>query len=552
MKSNPSPAADRANVTHSKSLLRSSIVWPSLGLFVLLMLVGLALAFRGELFWGGYVSMAVFYCAMFYLGLSARTQERERTEDLLLAGRSLPLGVALLTMTATWVGGGFINGTAESVAGSGVVWAQAPWGYALSLVLGGLIFAKPMRRRNYTTMLDPLSDRFGKRMAAVLYVPALLGEVFWTSAILTALGTTFGYILDLPYDLSIVISALVAIVYTSLGGLRSVANTDVLQLAVLILGLGLAVPFVMPSGGWSELWSRYHEVFGEAAYPWPSRSWGNSYFLWWDYALLLVFGGIPWHVYFQRVLSSESEQTAQWLSIGAGVMCFLAALPAVAIGMVCATTPWQELGLSGPETNTIALPYVLKHLAPPLVATVGLGALAAAVMSSVDSSILSASSMGTWNVYRPWGGNSAGERQLQKVVRRLIWIIGIAAMLLALRVQSVYALWFLCSDLVYCVLFAQLVTALFDPKANTYGSLAGFLVAATLRLGAGETALGLPRWLPYPMVDSSGVVEFPFRTTSMLAGLLTIVVVSRRTQTRQPSVPLRTHEQRATDSEREG
>ena len=444
-------------------------------------------------------------------------------------------------MTATWVGGGFVNGTAEYVAGSGLAWAQAPWGYALSLILGGLIFAGPMRRRNYTTMLDPLADRFGERMAAVLYLPALLGEVFWTAAILTALGTTFGYILDLPFNLSIVLSALVAIIYTSLGGLRSVAYTDVMQLVVVIVGLGLAIPFVVPSNGWGQLWGEYQNEFAEAAYPWPSRSWGNTYFLWWDYALLLIFGGIAWHVYFQRVLSSESEQTARRLSIGAGILCFLAALPAAIIGMVCATTDWQAMGLSGPETNAIALPYVLKHLTPPLVATVGLGALAAAVMSSVDSSILSASSMGTWNVYRPWKRKQAAESELQTVVRRLIWIIGIAATILALQIQSVYALWFLCSDFVYCILFAQLVTALFDSKANTIGSLSGFVIAATLRLGAGEPALGLPQWLPYPMVDADGVIEFPFRTTSMLAGLVTILVASRLTNRLQSPQPLKTH-----------
>ena len=38
--------------------------------------------------------------------------------------------------TATWVGGGYINGTAESVYASGLVWAQAPWGYATSLAMG--------------------------------------------------------------------------------------------------------------------------------------------------------------------------------------------------------------------------------------------------------------------------------------------------------------------------------------------------------------------------------------------------------------------------------
>lgn len=531
-----SKAADRRHV------IASSPVRAAAALFAGFLLVGGALqAVRGELFWSGYASMAFFYCLMFYLGVSAAGKQGDDAGELLLAGRSLPLGVALLSMTATWVGGGFVNGTAESVAASGLAWAQAPWGYSLSLLVGGVLFAGPMRRRNYTTMLDPLADRFGQRMAGVLYIPALLGEVFWTAAILTALGTTFGYILDLPYDASIILSALIAIVYTSFGGLRSVANTDVLQLSVLILGLGVAVPFVLSAGGWSELWAKYHDAFSEAAYPWPSRQWGNSVFLWWDYAFLLVFGGIPWHVYFQRVLASENERTARWLSIGAAGLCLVAAAPSVVIGMVCATTNWQEIGLPGPETSAVALPYVLKNLAPPVIATLGLGALAAAVMSSVDSSILSASSMGAWNIYRPLAKTRATPAKLQVVIRRLIWIIGVAALLLALRIQSVYALWFLCSDLVYCILFAQLTTALFDPKANVYGSCAGFLVSTILRAGAGEPALGLPRWLPYPMVDSEGVLEFPFRTTSMLAGLATILVVSRLTGRREPPRPLVAH-----------
>ena len=225
---------------------------------------------------------------------------------------------------------------------------QAPWGYSLSLFIGGLLFARPMRRRNYTTMLDPLEDRFGRRMAGVLYLPALLGEIFWTAAILTALGTTFGLILEIDFSTSIVISAAIAVAYTSIGGLRAVAMTDVFQLAILMIGLYVALPFLIPDAGLGGVWDQYKTQMGSAAVPWPSRDWGDSYYLWWDYALLLIFGGIPWHVYFQRVLSSKNETTAQWLSFGAAGLCLIAALPAVVIGMICATTNWSALGLEGP------------------------------------------------------------------------------------------------------------------------------------------------------------------------------------------------------------
>ena len=53
------------------------------------------------------------------------------------------------SLSATWVGGGYINGTAEYVytPGSGLLWTQAPFGYALSLAIGGLLFAKQMRKK---------------------------------------------------------------------------------------------------------------------------------------------------------------------------------------------------------------------------------------------------------------------------------------------------------------------------------------------------------------------------------------------------------------------
>ena len=128
--------------------------------------------------------------------------------------------------------------------------------------------------------------------------------------------------------------------------------------------------------------------------------------------------------------------------------------------------------------------------------------------------------MGIWNVYRPLVDPGLPDSKLAKLIQRCIWIVGVAATLIAFNVGSVYELWFLCSDFVYCLLFPALVCALFDPKANSYGALAGLLIAAFLRFGGGDSTLGLPSYLPYPN-------DFPFRTLAMLSGLVAIIVVSR-------------------------
>lgn len=522
---------------------RGQVLRPTLLLLFFLLLTGVFLhVFTDKpVDWSAYGSMVVFYGLIFLVGAYAATRHGRHSEsEVMLAGRALPLGIAIFTMSATWIGGGYINGTAEYAAASGLVWVQAPWGYAMSLIIGGLFFAKKMRRHRFKTMLDPLEQRYGKRLAGLFFLPALTGEIFWSAAILTALGTTFGTIVGLDTTTSIVLSAFIAVAYTVLGGLWAVALTDLVQLLLLLVGLFVVVPYAAEqAGGWSAAWSEYRADYGAAARFLPSReALGDYYWNWWDYALLLMFGGIPWQVYFQRVLAARDERTAQRLSILAGLVCLLAAVPAVAIGVLGHAADWNALGHPAPPDAASTLPWVVRYLTPPWIATIGLGAVAAAVMSSTDSSILSASSMAAWNVYRPLFQPRVSPRRLATIIRRCIWIVGIAATLLALNVRSVYALWFLCSDFVYCLLFPALACALFDPKANAYGAFAGFAVAFVLRFGGGDPTLGLPVLLPYPMVVD-GVVLFPFRTLAMTAGLLSIIIVSRLTQGRLPARGLR-------------
>jgi solute carrier family 5 (high affinity choline transporter), member 7 len=522
----------------------SSAIRPTLVLIVFLLITGgILFFFTGyDVKWPGFFAMLVFYALIFFFGAyAARLRNNDDVNGVMLAGRQMPLFIAVFTMSATWIGGGFINGTAEYAYDHnyGLIWVQAPWGYALSLVVGGLLFARKMRTYGFKTMLDPLAQRFGNRMAAVLFIPALSGEIFWTAAILTALGTTFGVVLGMELQPAIVISAVIAIAYTALGGLWAVALTDIVQLILLVVGLLLVLPFAgAHAGGFGAAWEEYKLIFGSSATLLPSReALGDYYWMWWDYALLLIFGGVAWQVYFQRVLAARSADVAVRLSLFAGLICLLVAIPAAMIGIIGSVTDWTALGLPGPETPATVLPHVMRYLTPALVGTIGLGAIAAAVMSSVDSSILSAASMGGWNVYRPLFRPDVSSENLAKVVRRCIWIIGLAATIISLNVTSVYKLWFLCSDFVYCLLFPALVCALFDPKANVWGAASGFAVAAFLRFGGGDETLGLPIFIPYPMIAGDEVL-FPFRTFSMISGLMTIMIISRITQKISPAIPL--------------
>lgn len=523
---------------------------PIWGLVVLILLIGIWLYSAGhKVHWPGFISIMIFYLIIFYLGcFASRKYSSGNLDDLMLAGRKLPLGLAVFTMGATWVGGGYINGSAEYAYSNGLAWVQAPWGYSLSLILGGLLFAAPMRRRGYKTMLDPLQQRFGKKVSSILFLPAVTGELFWSGAILVALSTTFATVLNLDNRTSIIISAVIVIAYTVIGGLWAVALTDTVQLALIFAGLCLVIPSALPHvGGLKNLLADYGAATGSLGGflpPWDWKTdpnWGNYFWNWWDYMLLLALGGIPWQVYFQRVLAAKSAVAARNLSILAAFVCFGAAIPAVLIGMIGHQIPWGTgIYPEAPENAASILPYVIQYCTNPVVAAIGLGAVAAAVMSSMDSSILSAASMSSWNVYRLARRKTPTPEEMKKVLHTCIIVIGIATTLVALKIQSVYQLWILCSDFVYCILFAQLLCAIYDQKANRIGSLSGIAVSFILRFGGGEPALGIPRLIPYPMIAEDGAVLFPFRTLSMLAGLVTIIAVSRLTQKRCPSRGLTT------------
>jgi high affinity choline transporter 7 len=138
----------------------------------------------------------------------------------------------------------------------------------------------------------------------------------------------------------------------------------------------------------------------------------------------------------------------------------------------------------------------------------------------------------SWNCIKRLMWPSISDRHMSRAIRSSIVLFGAVATVLALKVQSVQALWFFTSDLVFVLLFPQLVFALFDPRANRAGSIVAFVVSLVLRVGGGEPLLGLPAFIAYPEL-------LPFRTVAAAAGLVLLPLVSRATGRLDPPRPLR-------------
>jgi high affinity choline transporter 7 len=487
-------------------------------------------------------AVVAMYGAFMVVGWLASRRARDGTAaDLIVAGRAMPLWVAALTMTATWVDGGYLLGTTEGAYKHSIqLGIQGGLCFGISLILGGVFFAGTMRRHGFTTLIDPFEARFGKQWAAVLFLPALAGELFWSAELLVAIGATFGVLLGMNLTSAILLSAAVTTAYTVLGGMWSVAYTDVFQLALVAIGLAAALPFVLDgAGGFQHAWGAYMTARPDGGGIMPPLQTGSALWTkasvvgWWDVSLMLICGGIPWNCYFQRVLSCRTPGDARGMSTLAGVLTIAFTVPPLLMGIAAFAYPWPaDVAARLQVTPADAMPLLFARAVPPAIGLLGLAAIIGAVTSSFSSSILSAGSMLSWNCIKRLVWPSLSVVHMKRVIRSSILAFGAVATVLALKVQSVQALWFFTSDLVFVLLFPQLIFALFDRKANRTGSMVAFVVSLVLRVGGGEPLLGVPALIAYP--DT-----MPFRIVAAGAGLILLPLVSRATARWDAPQPLR-------------
>ncbi len=113
------------------------------------------------------------------------------------------------------------------------------------------------------------------------------------------------------------------------------------------------------------------------------------------------------------------------------------------------------------------------------------------------------------------------------MMRLAIFGVGILATVMGITITTIYGLWYLCADLVYVILFPQLVSVVYIPATNTYGSLGGYTIGLLFRLLGGEPLIHLPPIIKYPGFDYENNVQlFPFKTLCMFISFGTILGIS--------------------------
>ncbi len=415
---------------------------------------------------------------------------RIRTQgDYVLAGRSLGYVLATFSIYATWFGAETCIGTSGEIYTEGLsAAAHDPFGYSLCILLMGLVFAVPLWRRKLTTIGDLFRERYShgvERLAVLLMVPTSLP---WAAAQVRASGQVLSSVSSLDPQTAINLAAAVVIVYTVAGGLLADAITDLVQGAVL--AVGLVVVFVSVVGDLGGLSAAIETIDASRLNLFTTAESRpltilNNLEAW----LVPICGSVVAQELIARILAARSPQVARRSSLAAAGLYLVIGLIPLFIGLV---GPGLFPGL---EHSEQLLSHVAQRHASALFSIVFIGALISAILSTVDSALLAAATLTTENLVA--SARPISEKAKLYVSRAGVIVFGLSAYGIALASESVYDLVGAASSFGSAGIFTIMVFGLFSRRGRSASAYAALIVGVVVWV-AGEYALEIS----YPYVAS--------------------------------------------------
>lgn len=447
---------------------------------------------------GDAVVLVVFLVAVLWVGYTARRGVCEGDAvGYLVAGRTVTLPAFVATLVATWYGG--ILGVGEFSYLYGVSnWVVFGLPYYVFALLFAWLLAPRVREAELFTIPDRLYSIYGR--ACGLF-GSLLTFCMTTPAPYTLiLGVLFQLLFGGNLLIWLVVGTILSTIYLYRGGLHADVRVNILEFLMMFGGFAVIVPFLVGRYGGLEF---LREHLPPLHLTWHG---GNSlqYIIVWFFIALWTLIDPGFH---QRCYAARSPQVARW-GIMVSVCCwFVFDLMTTTTGLYARAVLGD--GLTDPK---FAYPVLAERVLPPVAKGIFFVGMFATVMSTVVSyTFLSAVTFGRDLVWRWRGGEEA---EAMRYTRWGITIVGVIAVVLAWKVQSVVNLWYLIGSLFIPGLLLPLVGS----YTSRYRAPAPF-VLATMVLGFG-TSLG---WMVYGAL--SGRLQDPAFIQPMYPGLVAGTVV---------------------------
>ena len=449
---------------------------------------------------GGLVFIALYVLSLLLIGwLGHRAKRANTLEDHYLGGRTFGFGVLFLTLYATQYSGNSFMGFVGKAYRSGFPFLSAV--VAMMAVVGGyFIFAPRLHRlahrRRYVTLGDYVQDRFSSRLLTVFIV--LLGIFGLGNYVLTnllALGKLAEVVSGgrVDFNVAVLLLAAVMLAYETMGGMRSVAWTDVTQGVILLLSLGLiAFALFVHLGGPASVAEELEVVRPDI---WQSPDMKQN-ITWLSSALLFFFGISMYPHAIQRIYAARDENTLRRSLQVMAFMPLVTTLILVLLGvMAIAILP----GLKGAESDKTTL-LMVGRLVEDIPALVIMGpllvaAVIAATMSTIDSALLAISSMVSNDLYRIARPDVSSARltSVGKITSFIVMVI-VVVLTILLQDQTIWRLLEIKLEVlaqVAPVVMLGLQWRALSARAALAGVITGTTVAVILTMGPSPKLYGV-------------------------------------------------------------
>ncbi len=439
--------------------------------------------------WIDFCIFSVYMLSMLGIGVYF-LRKNKTTDDYFVGGRNLNSLHIGLSVVATDVGGGFSIG----LGGLGFVMGlSGSWllftGLLGAWLSGVLLIPKVAglaRKKGFFSFPQYLEHIFDKRVALLAGVISAIGYIGFTSSQLLAgaklASSTF---LDLSLSQALLIMGVVAVVYTGIGGLKAVIYTDTVQWIVLMAGLiFVALPFAyFKIGGIKSITSTLPPSFLSLT----AISWQKV--INWMFTIIPIwFIGMT---LYQRIYASKDTKTAQkgWFIAGFfeyPIMAFIG----VVLGMFSRVALENGL-LKGYTLSNLdaemGLPVLLRTVLPVGFLGIVLSAYFSAIMSTADSCLMAASGNILTDVVKKH--NSKNGLVYSQI---LTLLIGILALLIAVKMTSVLDLMLYSYSFMVSGMFIPVLAALFLKKPNSIAALFSMIAGGGTTLALIISGISLP------------------------------------------------------------
>lgn len=393
------------------------------------------------------------------------------SEDFLLAGRKLGALIIAGTLMATWMGSGSVTGGGTSIGYSNGIWPAILYGTAPLVGIGILrIFSSKIRSFDTYTIPAILGDGIGKEARIIGLLIVVVAYVGIISYQFTGFGLVLSAVTQISAETGTIIAAVIIIALAVMGGLTSVAYTDTMSAFLMVVGLIIGLPFVISNaGGWGEILANTPQSHTDIL--------GNlttlEFLGLWLPTLFLILAD---QNMYQRIIAGGSDEKTTIGIIGwfIGVAISGIIIPIIAFA---SQTIFPNIA---PGMALIAVTTVI----PTWIGGILLAAIAAFIITTGNSFLLSASTNVSEDLYRGFINPDASDQTILWLTRLIIIIFGIIAYVLGSFFPTILSL----QIYAYTIYGAAITPAIFAiflmrKRLTRFGGVAGMVTGFGVTIG---------------------------------------------------------------------